>query len=160
MKFSSLVFSLCLSVTAFAESNAVVEVVLKPAGSYSAKTSEVTGFATLKGGTVTASNITVNLNSLKTGIELRDKHTKEHLQVDKHPKAILVSAQGTGGTGTGVIKIKGIEQKVKGTYQIKGNELIAKFPLSLKDFKISGVSYMGIGVKDEVKLTITVPLKK
>lgn len=160
MKFSAFVASLFLTATVFADPNAAVDIVLKPAGSFVAKTSEVSGFATLKGTSVSASNITVNLKSLKTGIELRDKHTVKHLEADKNPQAILVSAQGSNGQGTGIIKIKGIEKKIAGTYTIKGSELEAKFPLSLKDFNITGINYMGVGVKDEVKLTITVPLKK
>ena len=160
MKFAALVLPLFVASAVFADSNASVEVVLKPAGSFVGKTSEVTGFATQKGGAVSASNITVNLKSLKTGIELRDKHTLKHLEADKFPQAILVSATGKGGKGTGKIKIKGIEKNISGTFEIKGSELEAKFPLSLKDFNITGINYMGVGVKDEVKLTITVPLKK
>ncbi len=143
-----------------AENSAVVDVALNPAGSFKAKTSEVKGEALLKGDTVTASNIIVNLKSLKTGIEVRDSHTLKHLEADKYTEAILVSATGKGGKGEGVIKIKGIEKKIAGTYKVNGNQLDADFPLQLSDFQISGIRYMGVGVKDQVVLHVSVPLKK
>lgn len=138
---------------------ATVDVVLTPAGSFKGKTADVKGFATKNGDEFTAKNITVGLKSLKTGVELRDKHTLKHLQVDKHPNAILVSATGKGGKGTGIIKIKGIEKPIAGTYKIAGNTLQAKFPLKISEFGITGIKYMGVGVDDEVVIEVSVPVK-
>jgi hypothetical protein len=153
-------FALLLSLSTWADPSATVDVTLSPAGSFKGKTSQVKGQAILKGDTVTASNLVVNLGSLKTGIDVRDTHTLKHLEVSKYPEAILVSATGRGGKGEGLIRIKGIEQKISGTYTVKGSELVADFPLHLSDFKIVGLKYMGIGVKDEVKLHVVVPIAK
>lgn len=138
---------------------ASVDVTLNPAGSFKGKTSDVKGFATKKGDEVTATNIVVDLRNLKTGVTLRDKHTKKYLETDKHPQAVLVSATGKGGKGTGIIKIKGVEKNIAGTYKISGNVLNATFPLTLSDFGITGIKYMGIGVEDQVKVQISVPVK-
>lgn len=138
---------------------ATVGVTLVPAGSFKAKTSDVKGFATKKGDEVTAKNIVVDLKDLKTGVDLRDKHTKKYLETDKFPQAILVSATGKGGKGTGVIKIRGIEKNIAGTYKIEGSTLIAQFPLVLSEFEISGIKYMGVGVDDEVEVQVSVPIK-
>ena len=148
-----------LSCAAFAQS-ASVAIKLKPAGNFTGKTSKVTGFATMKGANVEAKNVVVDLRTLETGIEVRDEHTKKHLAVDKFPEAVLVSATGSGGKGTGVIRIKGIEQPIAGTYKVEGGNLVADFPLTLSKFQITGIKYMGVGVDDTVKVSIAIPLKK
>lgn len=139
--------------------SAVVDVALSPAGSFKAKTGEVKGFAIKKGEEVSAQNIVVSLRGLKTGVELRDKHTLKHLETDKHPDAVLVSAKGKNGKGVGKIRIRGIEKNISGTYKIKGTELMAEFKLKLPDFKITDINYLGVGVEDEVVLHVAVPVK-
>jgi polyisoprenoid-binding protein YceI len=136
-----------------------VDVNLSPAGSFKGKTSDIKGFVTKKGDEVSARNIVVNLKNFKTGIELRDKHTLKHLETDKYPEAILISATGKKGKGAGKIRIRGIEKEITGTYKINNNELLADFKLNLADFKITNVKYMGAGVDDEVVLHIAVPIK-
>lgn len=140
--------------------SAQVDIVLNPMGDFKAKTADVKGFATLKGDEVSAQNIVVNLKSLKTGVELRDKHMQKHLETDKFPEAVLVSAKGKGGKGTGRIKIRGIEKDIVGTYKISGDALEADFPVTLSDFGIKDIKYMSVGVEDQVKLHVAVPLKK
>ncbi|MEN0059946.1 MAG: YceI family protein, partial [Bdellovibrio sp.] len=58
------------------------------------------------------------------------------------------------------IRIKGIEKEIEGTYSIEKDVLNAQFKLKLADFKITGIKYMGVGVKDEVTVSVTVPIKK
>jgi polyisoprenoid-binding protein YceI len=146
---------------ALAEVGVVTEINLKPAGSFKATTKEIQGEATQVGEAVQASNVIVKLKNLKTGIALRDKHaTEKYLEVEKYPEAILVSATGTNGKGTGKLKIRGIEKDIEGTYNIAGPELTAEFPIKLSDFGISGIRYLGVGVSDDVKLQVTLPLKK
>lgn len=154
------VLVICLGfVTSVFAQEAEVAVVLKPAGNFKAKTAEVKGAAFKNGDTYQAENIVVELSNLQTGIELRDKHTKKHLEVEKYPQAVLLKATGKGGKGEGVIKIRDIEQKISGTYEAEGNFLIAHFPLKLSDFKITGIKYMGVGVDDTVQLTVKVPVQ-
>ncbi len=150
---------LLLTTSASFSQQASVDIKLSPAGSFTGKSSEVKGVAEMKGDTITAQNIIVNLSKITTGISLRDDHTRKHLQTDKFPDAVLVSAQGKGGKGEGVIKIKGIERKIAGTYKVKGKTLEADFPLKLSDFQITGIKYMGVGVKDDVVVRVSVPIK-
>lgn len=154
--FSSLFF--LSSTVAFAQ-NATVDVTLSPTGSFKAKSADVRGFVTKSGDTFKGSDIKVGLKNLQTGVSLRDTHTKKYLQVDKFPEAVLVSATGKDGKGTGVLKIKGIEKKITGTYKISGNTMNAVFPVKLSDFKIDNVKYMGVGVDDQVNIAISVPVK-
>lgn len=151
---------LCLEVANAKATGCSIAVTLSPAGSYKAETSSVSGSAVKnKDGSVSAKDITVDLSTLKTGIALRDKHTKERLMADKYPKAKLVSAEGKNGIGTATIEVKGKTQKVSGTYKIDGASLISEFKMSLADLDIKDVRYMGVGVKDQITVEVVVPLK-
>ncbi|HEX7673251.1 MAG TPA: YceI family protein [Bdellovibrio sp.] len=156
--FASLVLSLGVASAAFA-SEAVVDVVLNPMGDFKAKTADVKGEAIQKGDEVFAQNIVVNLKSLKTGVELRDKHTQKHLETEKYPEAVLISASGKGGKGKGKLKIRGIEKDVEGTYKVDGQNLIADFKVNIAEYGIKDINYMGVGVEDEVALHVVVPVK-
>lgn len=150
-----------LSSVVHAETGVNIDIKVTPKGDFVAKTSEVTGFATQSGETVKAENIVVKVKNFKTGMSLRDKHmTEKYLEVEKFPEVVLVSASGQGGKGKGRIKVKGIEKDIEGTYKVAGNELTAEFPLKMSDFKITGVKYMGVGANDDMKVHITVPIKK
>ncbi len=153
------IFFIATSMNAFAQS-ASVDIKLSPAGSFTGKTNDVIGSAEIAGDTVTAKNIKVRLANLKTGITLRDEHTRDYLKVKEHPEAVLVSAEGKNGKGSGLIRIAGIEKQISGEYKVEGNRLKAQFPLKLSDFNITGIRYMGVGVKDEVKLSVEIPVVK
>lgn len=157
----SLSFVFLVPSLSFANGKAGADVVLTPAGDFRAKTDDVRGFAVQKGDTVTADNVIVNMKSLSTGLSLRDKHAKEkYLEVEKYPTMVMTKAIGKGGHGKAHIKWRGVEHDVEGTYKIKGDTLIANFPMKLSDYNISGIRYMGVGVEDEVKVEVELPLKK
>lgn len=158
LTFASLIVAMGISSAAFAQS-VTVDVTLNPMGDFKAKTSDVKGEAVVKGDEVSAQNIVVNLKSLKTGVELRDKHTQKHLETEKFPDAVLVSATGKGGKGKGVLKVRGIEKEVEGTYKIEGKVLKADFKVNIADYGIKDINYMGVGVEDEVVLHVAVPVK-
>lgn len=137
----------------------VIDVSLSPAGSYKAKTAQVTGFAKKSGsGKVIAQDVVIDMSSLTTGIELRDKHTKERLRVKEFPKARLVSATGQDGKGHATIEAMGKKVEVNGTYEVSGQNLVAHFPLQISTFGIQSVRYMGVGVKDKVMVNVTLPI--
>lgn len=156
--FAAWALTMGLSFSAWAQS-VTVDVVLNPMGDFKAKTADVKGEAVLKGDEVFAQNVVVNLKSLKTGVELRDKHTQKHLDTKNFPEAVLVSAVGKGGKGKGKIKIKGIEKDILGTYKVEGKTLKADFKLNISDFDIKEINYMGVGVEDQVTLHVAIPVK-
>lgn len=158
MKFLVTTLVFAFSLNAFAQ-EVVVDVTLNPMGDFKAKTAAVKGEAIKKGDEFTATNIVVNLKSLKTGVEGRDKHTQKYLETEKFPEAVLLSASGKGGKGKGRIKIRGIEKDITGTYKVEGKSLKAKFDLNLADFGIKDINYMGVGVEDTVTLNVSVPVK-
>lgn len=126
-----------------------------------AHTGEVSGYAIKHGDLYFAKNIVVHLKHLKTKISLRDRHTQKHLETDKYPDAVLVIAKGKDGRGKAKIQLHGKENIVIGTYRLidGGKYLSAEFPISLSKFDITGIRYMGIGVKDRVVIDVTVPIK-
>lgn len=157
-----LILSTALSTPSADAQSLEVDVSLSPAGSFVAKTNEVKGVALLKGNAVAAKDVEVNLKDLKTGIGLRDSHTQKHLETDKYPKALLIKGIGKNGKGKAKIKFRGKESIVQGTYKISNDKknLEASFPLSLSKYGITGIRYMGVGVKDQVMIRIQLPLKQ
>src|SRR5690606_24524643 len=110
------------------------------------------------GGGIEARNLTLGLNSLKTGISMRDRHMKDkYLETAKHPRACL-SDRVMHGKFAGLLKIRGIRKKVAGEYEIVGNEVKAEFVVHISDFNIDSPSYMGVGVENEVTVKGRFPL--
>lgn len=142
----------------FAGAQAEFDVTLSPAGSFVGKSNKVTGNAYKTANGVAAENVAIDLTGLTTGVGLRDKHTKEHLDIAKYPQAKLIKAVGHDGKGEALVEIHGVRQKVSGTYKIEGNTLKAQFPIELSKVNISNIRYMGIGVKDMVTVKIDLPL--
>jgi len=137
-----------------------VKLRLSPTGQFEAKTDKILGEVTVKDGQVEAQQIKVPLSSLKTGIQLRDDHMKEkYLNVKKYPYAILHFGKGKNGQGQGELEIRGIKKPIQGRYKIVDSELMAEFPIKLSDFDISGIRYMGVGVKDEALVKVKMPVK-
>ncbi|MBC7466773.1 MAG: YceI family protein [Bdellovibrio sp.] len=158
------IITVLLSVSAFAQQKGVkVFVTLFPAGDFIAQTADVTGFAEIVSPTeVKASNIKINLKTLKTGMDLRDDHAKnKYLEVEKYPEAILVSATGKNGKGSGVLKMRNKESKVEGTYTLLGGNkfLKAEFKTKLSQYDIKEINYKGVGVDDEIKVEVIVPVQ-
>lgn len=137
-------------------------ITLFPAGDFIASTSDITGDAQMvSANEVKAQNIKINLNTLKTGLELRDEHAKnKYLEVQKYPEAVLVSATGKDGKGSGILRLHGKEAKVDGTYSLSnGNKFLkAEFKSKLSQFGINEINYKGVGVDDEFKVEVTVPV--
>lgn len=158
--FSYILVAIGLIINATLASAASVEinVSLSPAGKFTATTEKVTGQAVRNGDGFVAKNVKVDVVSLKTGIALRDDHLKKRLLSDKFPAATLVKAEGKGGKGTGLLSIKGKKLKVNGTYEVKGNDIVATFPINLPDLGIEDVRYMGVGVKDTVNVSVNLPI--
>jgi polyisoprenoid-binding protein YceI len=128
-----------------------------PAGmSIDGQTSEMT-----VGDDGTAVTITVPLGNLTTGLSLRDKHTKDYLEVDKYPIATLVVARaalklpgGGEGDAPGKLMVHGttkdvtfhyVANKSGDTLDIKGTTTI-----NMNDYGVKTPSYLGVSVKPDV----------
>lgn len=156
------VFSLAcvFSGSLFAEGKAVASISLHPAGSFNASSEsiEVTG-AKKKGDTYTAESISLAIDSLDTGMALRNKHLKEHLLFPK-AKEILVKniVAPVGKNGSAMLTLASETKKIEFKHH-EGKEIAkASFSIDLKDFKIGGNHYLGVGVDDKVEIEIEIPM--
>lgn len=153
-----LILALCISSTVFAKSM-VAKVNLNPMGSFEVKTKRIRGTVVKKGDMLQAAGIEISVRSFATENDTRDDHLKDKLEVKKYPNVVVEKAVGKGGRGQAIIVMRGVSQKVPFTYKEKGNEVEVDFSVSLKSYGISGISYMGVGVQDEVKINASIPLK-
>ena len=117
--------------------------------------------------------ITVGLGALDTGISLRDKHTKEALETDKFPTAELTVARSelkfpaagaeSSGDAKGKLKIHGQTKDVTFHYTAKldGETLAIKgsSKVDMTDFGIKTPSYLGVGVKPGIELSVAFQAK-
>ena len=137
-------------------------VTLNPAGDFVAENEKIDGKAFENAdGSVEATNIKLTVKEFKTGITLRDNHMIEkYFEAAKHPEILLKAAKGQNGKGQAIIVVKGKSAKVSGTYMKGKDKLKAIFNAKISDFGIADINYKGIGVEDEVKIEVIVPLEK
>ena len=162
--FVSFVLFVSLLSSAIASTkNLSIDVALSPAGSFTITSSKIKGKVYIdSNGEISAKNIKVPVKTLKTGIELRDNHLKKKLGHEKDKKAVLllVEAKGANGKGKAKFRVLNKEQIVDFTYKKVSEKLgEATFSLKLDTFGISGISYMGVGVKNTVNVKVKLPFK-
>jgi polyisoprenoid-binding protein YceI len=114
----------------------------------------------------------VDLSSLDTGIELRNTHLREkYLEVARGAEfatAVLSAvhldkAKAPGFQGqtpfTGTLLLHGTRRPVAGQADIhsEGNDVrvVASFPVRLDDYGIASPRYLGVGVKNEVQVKVS-----
>ena len=157
--FIATLISIAISSFAQADNGAKASIKLFPMGDFVADIKGMKGTVTVSNGNYIAKDLSLDLNTFKSGLELRDNHAKEkYLEVKKFPTATIIEASGTNGKGTGKLKIKDKIHDVSGTYKINGQNLVAEFTIKLSDFGISEINYKGVGVEDEVKIEVTAPI--
>src|SRR5262249_55211879 len=149
---------------AYHVSDAEVTVIcpLTVGGSFEAKTKELNGDLVTdgRGPGAVAGAIRVNLQSLETGISLRDKHMRgTYLEVEQGAEyavavvddIFLDSLQGKAAF-RGMLPLHGTRQEVKGTAEVaprdNGYRVRAEFPIKVSAFQIAAPVYLGIGVRD------------
>jgi polyisoprenoid-binding protein YceI len=122
------------------------------------------------GSTIT---VVVKLERLDTGMGLRDKHTKEALEVSTYPTAELKVARSSlkfpaagaesSGDTKGSLKIHGQSKDVSFHYSAKldGDTLGVKgsATINMTDFGIKPPSYLGVSVKPEVAINVSFAAK-
>lgn len=137
-------------------------------GSFEAKTKNLTGDLAVDESNPQAVKgaIAVDLQSLETGIGLRDKHLKSnYLEVNKGPQYsearlhdIRIDRLEGKTPFRGILTLHGQQKEVTGTAQIRpegsGYRMEATFPVKVADFQIPEPTYLGVGVADEVVVRV------
>ena len=152
--------------------NAKVSVIcpMTVGGSFEAKTSAMSGQVAVEGDAPAslAVALSVDLSTLDSGIASRDHHMLEsYLEVNKGEN--FKDAKLTGVTLTAAklegqvpfnanFTVHGQTRPVFGTAKIhkgaSGYEVEASFPMKVSEFQIPKPTYLGVGVKDEVKINV------
>jgi len=116
--------------------------------------------------------ITFDLATLDTGIEMRNSHMKDkYLEIGRFPQAKLKLTEVTlpsswsmdqpeikDAAFKGLLTLHGIEKPVSGTFSASKNGsgigVDAKFTTKITDFGIEIPKYLGITVADEVNMQV------
>jgi polyisoprenoid-binding protein YceI len=114
----------------------------------------------------TTVTITVPLANLKTGVDLRDKHTKEAIESDKFPEVTLKVARSalkfpaagaeSSGDAKGTLTFHGQTNDVTIHYSAKLNgdtlDVKGNTQINVDDYKVKRPSYLGVTVKPDVAI--------
>ncbi len=113
----------------------------------------------------TTITFTLELSSLKTGIDVRDRHMREDLQVQTYPTAELrvprtgLQSPAPGGevksTCHGALTLHGQTHDVTISYDAKrtgGYDVAGSFQIDLRDYGIAPPKYLGVAVKPDVQI--------
>ncbi len=141
----------------FAKTQYQIHISLSPAGSFDIKGTKVKGKISKTAGGFQAKMLKFPVKKLSSGIDLRDKHLKKKLEAKKHPYVKILKAVGKKGKGSAIISIRGIQKKISFVYKEGKGSLSLYFKINLKDFKFKGINYMGVGVKDVIKIKALLP---
>jgi polyisoprenoid-binding protein YceI len=156
-----------------AQGDVRVTVPLRPGGGFEAKTASLAGTLTLAGAKPVqlAGELQVDLATIDTGIDLRNRHLREnYLEVAKGPayqKATLTEIRLAEADGeefegrssfTGTLRLHNVRKPVAGSAEIRrdgtGVRVVATFPLLLTDFGIEPPQYMGVGVGNKLAVRV------
>ena len=138
-------------------------------GSFEAKTKNLSGDVTPTSdeqGAVRGA-LKVELQTLETGIGIRDRHMKNnYLEVEKGPgfatatiEDIRVEKLEGKTVFTGVLSLHGQKKKVSGAAELQQKDgkirVQAQFPVKVSEFEIPAPTYLGVGVKDEIQIKVS-----
>lgn len=107
-------------------------------------------------------NVSVDVSTINTGIEMRDSHLKkdEYFDVEKYPDINFVSTAVTASNLTGNLTIKGVTKQVSFPFTVKpsngGFLFEGTFSINRKDFGIGGGS---VSLSNSVKINLKVQAK-
>jgi len=160
---------------AYKVSGAEVVVVcpLTVGGSFEARTKSVSGevaASAAESGSVSGA-LRVDLQTLETGIAVRDRHMREtYLEVEKGPEfavatfdQIRVDKLNGKSTFRGTLLLHGQRQEVTGTADLQQRDgrirVQAQFPIKVSSFQIPKPTYLGVGVKDEIQIKVVLTVE-
>ncbi len=151
-----------------------VTVPLRPGGAFEARTTSLSGMLTLGGAKPIqlAGELQVDLATIETGIDLRNRHLREnYLEIAKGPayqKATLTEIRLADAGGedfegrtafTGTLRLHNVAKPIAGSAEIRregsGMRVVAAFPLLLTDYGIEPPQYMGVGVGNKLAVKVT-----
>ena len=115
-----------------------------------------------------------SVRNLKTGIGLRDSHTKKYIEAEKFPEATLKvdrsalkfpeDKKKSEGKATGKFTLHGVEKDLPFHYTAErhGSDLVidGRAKVNILDHKIEKPCYLGVCVDPEVKIVVHFKLRE
>lgn len=104
-------------------------------------------------------NVSVDVSTINTGIEMRDSHLKkaEYFDADKFPQISFKSSAVTATSVSGTLTIKGVSKNISFPYTVKksndGYLFEGSFSIDRKDFGVGG-SFTTISNNVDVQLHV------
>ncbi len=173
---SNLVYSFEYHVDMAKKANNVKFISKAPLEDFEGNTQRINGYLKNAGDNLQGSELyfEVDLNSLNTGIGLRDQHMRDnYLETKKYPKTTFkgnVTTVTDKGNGLyevivdGSITIHGVtkQTQVKGTIQLGANDarVKSKFVVKLSDFKVKVPELMFQKINENIELVLDFTMKK
>lgn len=111
-------------------------------------------------------SFTVAVNSINTGNGMKNKHaiSDKWFDAKKFPTIVFKSSSfsksGDSYTVKGDMTVHGITKDVSVPFSFEGNKIEAKFSVNRLDYKIGTMEGMSKKVSNEIKLNVSIPLKK
>ncbi len=142
-------------------------------GSFEARTRAITGAVSLSSPPAAlGGEVAVDLKTLDTGIGLRNEHMRsQYLEVGRgegYDTALLtdihlgdVAADTFQGrtSFTGALRVHGVTRPVRGQAEIRRADgevrVTASFPVGLDDYAIAAPRYLGVGVRNEIEVRVS-----
>jgi polyisoprenoid-binding protein YceI len=115
-----------------------------------------------------------SVKNLKTGIGLRDNHTRKYIEAEKYPEATLKvdrsslkfpeDKKKSEGSATGKFKLHGVEKDLTFNYTASrhGSDLIVtgRTKIDIKDYNIEKPCYLGVCVDTGVTIAVNFKLRE
>jgi polyisoprenoid-binding protein YceI len=151
----------------------VVVCPLTVGGSFEARTKSVSGevaASPAEPGNFTGA-LRVDLQTLETGIAVRDRHMRDtYLEVEKGPEfavatvdQIRVEKLDGRSTFKGTLLLHGQRQEVTGMAELQQRDgrirVQAQFPIKVSAFQIPKPTYLGVGVRDEIQIKVVMTVE-
>ncbi len=133
---------------------------LTPAGSFQAVTEKLDGVVLKKNGVFTSKKISIKVEDLKTGIDLRDEHLWKHLNAPQNQQVILSDLSGQNGKAKAYLEVGGIKKLVDISFKEKGSLITGEINVKASEFKLPPAEYFGVGVDDQVLVKVEMPFKE
>jgi len=118
--------------------------------------------------------VSISLSDIKTGIGLRDRHTKKYLKVDQYPNTTLVverskltfpaDMKAVSGDATGEYTLAGVKKPLSFHYDVNrtGSDyhVTAKAVIDIRRHGIETPCYLGVCVDPNVKIIVALKLRE
>jgi len=152
----------------------IVKCPLTVGGSFEARTKSIRGqlVAGENRSETTGGAVRVDLQTLETGIGIRDRHMRDtYLEVNKAPdfgvatiEQIRIQKLEGKTPFNATLVLHGQRKEISGTAELKPQggriRIQAHFPIHVSQFAIAKPTYLGVGVKDELQVTVTMTMEQ